>query len=91
MPTEEEVLEVLAQECGVSKDIIEPQFTLDQIGADSSAVLQLPLDLEETFDLVHVDGENWNPKKTTVADVLAAVMAAKPVPKLEPDEVPGTA
>lgn len=71
MPTEEEVIEMIAEQLGVDQSEVTPEKTFVQLGADSLDLTELIMSLEQLSkrEISEKDAEQMK----TVSDVLAFV------------------
>ncbi|MBA2849712.1 acyl carrier protein [Thermosulfuriphilus ammonigenes] len=69
MSVEEKVIEIIAEQLGVSKDKVKPEASfIDDLGADSLDLVELVMAMEEAFGLEISDEEAE--KLRTVKDVI---------------------
>lgn len=71
MPTEEEVIEMIAEQLGVEQSEVTPEKTFVQLGADSLDLTELIMSLEQLSkrEISEKDAE----KMKTVSDVLSFI------------------
>ncbi|WP_456431663.1 acyl carrier protein [Thermosulfuriphilus sp.] len=69
MSVEEKVMEIIAEQLGVSRDKVKPEASfIDDLGADSLDLVELVMAMEEAFGLEISDEEAE--KLRTVKDVI---------------------
>ena len=74
--TRRKVREVITRQFGIEPQLLTDSTTLDDLGADSMAIVELMVNLEEVFEspMPDVSAANIN----TVGDIIAFIEASSP-------------
>lgn len=82
MTTSEKIIEVIANQLGVDKEMVLPSANIvDDLGADSLDVTELAMALEETFDIEISDDDAGNIR--TVQDIFDYLKERRIFPETE--------
>ena len=74
MSTAEQVMDIIAEEGVVARELVKPEATMDDLGVASLDIIMVLMKVEETFD-IEIEPEEEAKGLSTVGDFIGLVEA----------------